>query len=130
MRTAGSLKVEPFSFSRMATGRPRKLPPYHVSPGHHKDVNTDHAQKMQKYLFGNGERSIFEYEQRGVRTSQGCKEEVIDNVATNSLKGKERSEIVEWHSISQKAYHNVNNTFLEEAPGYIQLPNLLPMPHH
>ena len=33
---------------------------------------------MQRYLFGNGERPIIEFEQRGVRTSQGCKEAVIE----------------------------------------------------
>ena len=45
--------------------------------------------RMQKYLFGNGERSILELEQSGVRTSQGCKEVVIENTASNVIEKKE-----------------------------------------
>ena len=48
--------------------------------------------RMQRYLFGNGERSILELEQRGVRSSQGCKEAVIETIASNTLKKKERNE--------------------------------------
>ena len=51
--------------------------------------------RMLKYLFGNGERSIMEFEQRGVRTSQGCKEAVIENLASNLIAEKEKREIVE-----------------------------------
>ena len=42
--------------------------------------------RMKRWLFGNIEESILEYEQRGVRTSQVCKEVVIENVASNTMK--------------------------------------------
>ena len=70
--------------------------------------------RMQKYLFGNGERPILEYEQRGVRTSQGCKEAVIENLASNMMKKKEKKEVVELYYDFQKAYDNVNHAFLEK----------------
>ena len=54
--------------------------------------------RMQKYLFGNGERSILELDQRGVRTSQGCKEAALENLASISLmKRIENEEIVELY---------------------------------
>ena len=37
--------------------------------------------KRMRRLFGSVEASILECEQRGVRTSQGCKEAVIENLA-------------------------------------------------
>ena len=70
--------------------------------------------RMQRYLFGSGEGSILEYEQRGVRTSQGCKEAVIENIPSNALKKKENNEIVELYYEFQKAYDNVNYAFLDE----------------
>ena len=39
--------------------------------------------RMQRYLFGNCERPILEFEQRGILSSQGCKEAVIENTAFN-----------------------------------------------
>ena len=69
--------------------------------------------RMQKYLFGNGERPILEYEQRGVRTSQGCKEAVIENLASNTMRKKEKREVIELYYDFQKAYDNVNHSFLE-----------------
>ena len=69
--------------------------------------------RMQRYLFGNGERSILELEQRGVRTSQGCKEAVIENLAANLMKKKEKKKVVELYYDFQKAYDNVNHAFLE-----------------
>ena len=68
---------------------------------------------MRKFLFGSGERSILECEQRGVRSSQGCKEAVNENVARNLMKKKEKKEIVELYYDFQKAYDNVNHAFLE-----------------
>ena len=51
--------------------------------------------RMRRWLFGNVERSILEYEQRGVRTSQGCKEAVIENLASNWMKKKEKKDVGE-----------------------------------
>ena len=59
--------------------------------------------RMRKFLFGNGERSNLECEQRGVRSSQGCKEAVIENLAWNLSKRKERNEVVELYYDFQKA---------------------------
>ena len=59
--------------------------------------------RIQKYLFGNGERPILELEQSGVRTSQGCKESVIENLALNLSRKKERREIAELYYDFQKA---------------------------
>ena len=42
--------------------------------------------RMRNYLFGAVESSILECEQRGVRTSQGCKEAVLENLAWNLTK--------------------------------------------
>ena len=70
--------------------------------------------RMQRYFFGNGERPILEFEQRGVRSSQGCKEAVIENLASNVMKKKEKKAIVELYYDFQKAYDNVNHAFLEE----------------
>ena len=69
--------------------------------------------RMQRFLFGNGERSILELDQRGVRTSQGCKEAVIENLASNMMKKKDKNEIIELYYDFQKAYDNVNHGFLE-----------------
>ena len=62
---------------------------------------------------GNVESSIIEYKQRGVRSSQGCKEAVIENLASNTMKRKDEKEIVELYYDFQKAYDNVNHAFLE-----------------
>ena len=51
--------------------------------------------RMRRWLFGSVEASILECEQRGVRTSQGCKEAVLENLATNTLRKKEKKEVVE-----------------------------------
>ena len=64
---------------------------------------------MRRWLFGNVDSSILECEQRGVRTSQGCKEAVIENVAANALKKKEKKDVVELYYDFQKAYDNVNH---------------------
>ena len=45
--------------------------------------------RMRTWLFGSVETSILECEQRGVRSSQGCKEAVIENVASNMMKRKD-----------------------------------------
>ena len=68
--------------------------------------------RMQRYLFGNVETSILECEQRGVRSSQGRKEAVIENMASNMMKKK--NEVIELYCDFQKAYYNVNHAFLEE----------------
>ena len=60
------------------------------------------------------EASILECEQRGVRTSQGCKEAVLENLASNLMKRRQMNEILELYYYFQKAYHNVNHAFLEE----------------
>ena len=68
--------------------------------------------RMRRWLFGSVERSILDCEQRGVRTSQGCKEAVIENVAANLMKKKEKTAVVELFYDFQKAYDNVNHAFL------------------
>ena len=70
--------------------------------------------RMRNYLFGTVESSILECEQRGVRTSQGCKEAVLENNSSNISKKKQRSPVVELYYDFQKAYDNVNHAFLEE----------------
>ena len=70
--------------------------------------------RMRGCLFRNCERSILDCEQRGVRTSQGCKEDVIQNLAWNVVKKKDKKEIVELYYDFQKAYDNVNHAFLEK----------------
>ena len=42
--------------------------------------------RMRGWLFGSVEASILECEQRGVRTSQGCKEAVIETIASHVSK--------------------------------------------
>ena len=59
--------------------------------------------RMQRFLFGDGERSILDLEQRGARTSQGCKEAVIENLASNMMKKKDNNEIIELYYDFQKA---------------------------
>ena len=70
--------------------------------------------RMRGWLFGSFDSSILECEQRGVRTSQGCKEAVIENIASNVMKKKEKKGIVELYYDFQKAYDNVNHYFLDE----------------
>ena len=45
--------------------------------------------RMRGWLFGSVERNILENEQRGVRSSQGCKEAVIDYLAFNLSRKKD-----------------------------------------
>ena len=47
--------------------------------------------RLRRWLFGSVERSILECEQRGVRTSQGCKEVVKENNASNMMKTREKT---------------------------------------
>ena len=70
--------------------------------------------RTRKRLFGSVEASILEYEQRGVRTSQGCKEAVIENLAFNLSRKKEKKDVVELYYDFQKAYDDVNHSFLDE----------------
>ena len=55
-----------------------------------------------------------EYEQRGDLTSRGNKEAVIENIAFNLMKKREKTGIVELNYDFEKAYDNVNHAFLEE----------------
>ena len=67
-------------------------------------------QKKNKYLEKTGQKSIIMisngflsilrprkpgYEQRGVISSKGCKKAVIENMASNMMKGKEKRDITE-----------------------------------
>ena len=70
--------------------------------------------RMQKFLFGDGERPIMKCEQRGVRTSQGCYDAVLENIAANVKEKTDKSDVVELNFHFQKAYDNVNHAFLEE----------------
>ena len=78
--------------------------------------------RMRRWLFGSVERSILEYEQRGVRTSQGCKEAVLENVASNVMKKTENDDVIELYYDFQKAYDNVNHAFLEELLDVYKFP--------
>ena len=69
---------------------------------------------MRRWLFGSVEASILECEQRGVRTSQGCKEAVLQNLAANTMRKKEKKDVVELYYDFQKAYDNVNHDYLSE----------------
>ena len=53
--------------------------------------------RLRRWLFGSVDSSILEFEQRGVRTSQGCKEAVIENLALNAMKRKEKKDVVELY---------------------------------
>ena len=68
--------------------------------------------RMPRFPFGNGERSILELDRRGVRTSQGCKEGVIENLASNMTK-KGKKETVELYYDFEKACDDGNHGFLE-----------------
>ena len=85
--------------------------------------------RMRRWLFGNVKESILEYEQRGVRTSQGCKEAVIENVASNLVKKKDKKEVVELYYDFQKAYDNVNHGYLEELLDVYGFPHWHSEPH-
>ena len=63
-----------------------------------------------------------EFEQRGVRSSQGCKEAVIENGASNTTK-KKKNDVVELYCDFQKTYDNVNHAFLEELLEVDGFPN-------
>ena len=85
-----------------------------MPPHNTKMVTLAIHKRMQKYLFGGVESSILEFEQRGVRPSQGCKEAVIENIALNLMKKKDKNDVVELYYDFQKAYDNVNHAFLEK----------------
>ena len=53
--------------------------------------------RVRRWLFGSFEKSILECEQRGVRTSQGCKEAVLENLASNMMKKRQKNEVVELY---------------------------------
>ena len=59
-------------------------------------------------------KNIMELDQSGVRTSQGCKEAVLENVSSNVMKKTENNDVVELYCDFQKAYYNVNHAFPEE----------------
>ena len=59
--------------------------------------------RKRRWFFGSVEVSIREYEQIGMRTSQGCSNAVIDNLASNMVKGKENNDVVELYYDFQKA---------------------------
>ena len=68
--------------------------------------------RMRIWLFGRMEACILEYEPRGVRTSQGCKEAVIENLASNMMMMVKA--IVELYCDFQKAHENIKHAFSEE----------------
>ena len=61
-------------------------------------------------MFGSVEASILECEQRGVMTSQGCKEAVIEKLASYVMKRKGNEEVAELYFDFQKAYDKVNHS--------------------
>ena len=70
--------------------------------------------RLRRWLFGSVDSSVLEFEQRGVRTSQGCKETVIENPALSAMKRKEKKDAVELYYVFRKAYDNVNHYYLDE----------------
>ena len=84
--------------------------------------------RMRRWLFGRVGSSIPECEQRSVRTSQGCKEAVIENVASNLMKKTEKKEDVELYYDFQKAYDNVNHAFLERLLDVYRFQHGIQMP--
>ena len=75
--------------------------------------------RMRSWLFWSVESSILDFEQRGVRTSQGCKEAVIENLAANVMKRKEKNDIVELYYDFQKAYDNVIPPFCKSCSTFM-----------
>ena len=55
-----------------------------------KMVTLAFHKRMRTWLFGIFQKTIHECEQRGVRSSQGCKEVVIENLASNIMKKRRR----------------------------------------
>ena len=45
--------------------------------------------RMRGWLFGSVEKSVLDCEQRGVRTSQGCKEPVLEHILKHDEEGEE-----------------------------------------
>ena len=70
--------------------------------------------RLRRWLLGCVGSSILELERRGVRTFPGCKEAVIENLAINVPKKKEKKEVVELYYDFQKASVNVNHDYLIE----------------
>ena len=71
-------------------------------------------ERVQIYPFGNVGTSILEFKRRGVLTSQGCKEVMIEKIASDMIRKKDKKEVVEFYYDFQKAYDNVNHAFLEK----------------
>ena len=75
-------------------GGDRKDPAYYrpstCLPTITKMVTLAIHKRMRGWLFGNFETSILECEQRGVRSSQGCKEAVLETLASSMKKKRRR----------------------------------------
>lgn len=70
--------------------------------------------RLKKWLFCSVDRSILELEPRGVRSSNRRKEEVIENLASNAMKKKDKKQVIELYYDFQKAYDNVNHSYPDE----------------
>ena len=109
---------------------PAKYRPSTCLPTITKMVTLAIHKRMRGWLFGMVERSIQENEQRGVRSSQGCKEAAIENLASNMKKKREENEVIELDNDIQKEYDNDNHAFLENLlsvygfPPGIKIPNI------
>ena len=68
--------------------------------------------RMRRWLFGSFGGDHPGVQSGGVRSSRGCKEAVIENIASNMMKKKKDK--TELYYDFQKAYDNVNHAFLEE----------------
>ena len=93
---------------------PSNYRPITCLPSITKMVTLAIHKRMRTLLFGSVEESILECEQRGVRTSQGCKEAVLENSIENERRKKEKCHTVELDYEFQKANDNVTHAFLEE----------------
>ena len=85
-----------------------------MPPHNHKDCDACNPQADADLVVREPRENRLGWEQRGVRTSQGCQEAVIENLASNLMKRREKNEIMERYYDFQKAYDNVNHSFLEE----------------
>ena len=76
---------------------PADYRPFTCLPTITKMVTLAIHKRMRGWLFGSVDGSIIENEQRGVRSSQGCKEAVLENIASNKMKRKEKNDTIELY---------------------------------
>ena len=84
-----------------------------MPPNHHKMATLAIHKRVRLYLFGTIKEASLNA--NGVcQDLSGCKEAVIENLASNLMKKKEKKDDVELYCDFQEAYGNVNHTFPEK----------------